>query len=151
MDLGQNRLLDDVGCGNAIISLGMHTLSDYVGCSMSSSPLKSIHDRRHRAWHVVIAHWQHTWLDDVGNGMLLSFIYTTHDRMTLGMACLHGPWEEHIVERCLAWHAIIPIRQEKRSNDIRLGIPYLPLYCTHGGTTSGVAWHHNSRKADTVG
>ena len=56
MDLGQHRLLDDVIRGNAIISLGMHTLLDYVGCSMPSSPLKSIHDRRHQAWHVVIAH-----------------------------------------------------------------------------------------------
>ena len=37
-----------------------------------------------------------------------------------------------MVERRLAWHTIIALRQHKRSNDVRRGMTSPPLDCTHG-------------------
>ena len=66
MDLEKHRRSNDVGRGNDIISLGMHTRSDYVRCGKPSFIFKSIHDRTttdmacyHRTLtaHVIGRHW----------------------------------------------------------------------------------------------
>ena len=70
------------------------------GVACHHRPWKAYMIGQHRAWRVIIAHWQHTWLDNVANEMLWSFINTTHDRITSGMECPHGPWETHTVGLC---------------------------------------------------
>ena len=92
----------------------------------------------------------------------------THGRMTSGVACHHRLSVAHTVERRRAWHAIIALGWQTRSNDVGCGMPSspsgsthgrttssvakksLPLVSTHGRTTSGVACHHRLWAAHTV-
>ena len=80
--------------------------------------------------------------------------------MTSGVACHHRLWEAHTVERLRAWHAIIAIGladtvgrrrawhaiialgRQTWSNDVRRGMPLLPLGSTGGRTASGVACNY---------
>ena len=48
----------------------------------------------------------------------------THGQMTPGVECHHHHWQ-HI-----------------KKDDIEREMPYSPMDCTDGGTTSGVACHH---------
>ena len=148
---------------HAIIALGWKTQSNNVGCGMPSSPLDSTHGRttlgvachhrlwaahtieRHRAWHDITSHGQHTRSNDVGRGMPSSPLDSTHGRTTSGVACHHRHWEAHTVERRStwhaiiavglahtvgrrrAWHAIIAIGRRTRSNDVGRGMPSSPL------------------------
>ena len=122
---------------------------------------------RRRAWHAIIAFVQHrqshdvrrcmpssplgiTQSNDVGSGMPSSTLGSTHDRTTLGVACHHRLWAAQTVERCQAWHAIISLGRQTRSNDVRRDMPSLPLDSTHGQTTSGVACHHRLWAAQTI-
>ena len=75
---------------------------------------------------------------------------STHGRTTSVVACHHRLWAAHTVERHLPWHAIIALRQHKRSNDVRRGMTSPPLESTHGRKTSGVACHHHLWAAHTV-
>ena len=45
-----------------------------------------------------------------------------------------------MVERRLAWHTIIALRQHNRSNDVRRGMTSPPLDYTHGRQRR--AWHY---------
>ena len=58
---------------------------------------------------------------------------------TLGVACYHGPWPVHTVEKHRAWQAIISLGHHTRSEDFEHGMLSLPLDCTHGWTSFGVA------------
>ena len=49
-----------------------------------------------------------------------------------------------------AWHAIIALGGETRSNDVERGMPSPPWDNTHGQTTSGVACYHRLWAAQTV-
>ena len=49
-----------------------------------------------------------------------------------------------------AWHDITALGQHTRSDYVRRGMTSLPLYSTHGRTTSGVACHHRLWTAHTV-
>ena len=130
---------------HAITALGQHTRSDNVGRGMPSSPLDSTHGRtasgvachnclkeahkveRRRAWHTIIAHRWQTQSNDVGRGMLSLPLGSTPGRTTSGVACRHGPWTPHTVERSRAWHAIIALERQTRLNDVRRGMPSSPL------------------------
>ena len=75
---------------------------------------------------------------------------STHDRMTSGVACNHRLWAAHTVERRRAWHAIIALGRQTRSNDVGHGMQTSPLGSTDGRTASGVACHHRLWEAHTV-
>ena len=75
---------------------------------------------------------------------------STHGRTTSGVACHHRLWAAQTVERCRAWHAIIALGRQTRSNDVRRGMPSLPLGSTEGWTASGIACHHHLLPAYTV-
>ena len=129
---------------HAIIALGQHTRSDGVKRRMPSSPLDSTDDRpssgvpchhssyiaytvgRRRAWHAIIAFGQHRRSAVVGRGMPSSPLGSAHDRTTSGVACHHRLWAAHTVERRRAWHAIIALGRQTRSNDVWRGMPSSP-------------------------
>ena len=54
------------------------------------------------------------------------------------------------VGRRKAWHNIIALGRETRSNDVERGMPSPPWDSTHGHTTSGVACHHRLLAAQMV-
>ena len=54
------------------------------------------------------------------------------------------------VGRRKAWHAIIALGQETRSNDVECGMPSPPWDGTHGQTTSGVACYRRLWAAQTI-
>ena len=140
-----------------ITSFRQHTRSNDVVRGMPSSPLGSTHGRmtsgvtfhhrlweaqkvkRRRAWHAIIAFGKHKLSNDIGRCMPSSPLGSTNFQTTSDVACHHSLWAAHTVERRRAWHAIIALRQNKWSNDVRHGRTSPPLDSTHGLTTSGVA------------
>ena len=148
-------------------AFGQHTRSNDVGRGMSSSPLGSTHVRatsgvachhrlwavhtveRRRAWHATIAFGQHTRSSDVGRGMPSSPL-GTHGRTASGVACHLRLFAAHTVERRRAWHAIIALGRQTRSDDVRRDMPSPLLDSTLGRTTSGVTCHHRLWAAQTV-
>ena len=142
---------------HVITSLGQHTRSNYVGRGMPSSPLGSTHGRtmsgvtcQHRlkvahtverrgAWHGITAFGQHTRSNDVERDMPSFPLESTHGRTTLGMACHHHLWAAQMVGRTWAWHAIVSLGWQTRSNNVRRGMPSSPLGSTHGRHRR--AWH----------
>ena len=106
---------------HAIISLGRHTVE------------------RRRAWYAIIAFGQHRKSNDVGRGMPSSPLGSTYGRMASGVACHHRSWKTYTITLRRAWHAIITFGLHKRSNTDGRGMKSLPLDCTDGQTTSGVA------------
>ena len=77
-------------------------------------------------------------------------MHNTHDRTTSGVARHNRLWEAHTIGRRQAWHAIIALGWQTRSNNVRRCMPSLPLDSTHGRMTSGVACHHHLWAAHTV-
>ena len=74
---------------HAIMSLGQHTRSDYVGRGRPSSPLGSMHWVEWcRSWHAIISLGKHTRLEDVGHVMSSSPFESTHDCTTSCVAML---------------------------------------------------------------
>ena len=129
---------------HAIIAFGQHTRSNDVGRGMTSPPLDSTHGQtssgvacfhrhwashpveRRWAWHDITAFGQHTRSNDVGREMPTPPLESPHDRTTLSVAFHNRLWAAHTVERRLWWHAIIALRQHKRSNDVRRGMTSPP-------------------------
>ena len=106
--------------------------------------------RPRRAWHNISALGRQTRSNNVGRGMQTSPLGSTDGRTASGVACHHRLWEAHTVERHQAWNAIIALRWQTRSNDVRRGMPSSPLGSTHSRTTSGIACHHRLWEAHTV-
>ena len=136
---------------------------------MPSSPLGSTHSRtksgvacyhrlweahtveRRRAWHGITALGQYTRSDYVGRGITSPSLKSTHGQTTLGVACHHRLRAAHTVERRRAWHAIIALGRQTRSDDVRHDMPSPPLDSTHGRMTSGEACYHRPWTAHTLG
>ena len=116
---------------------------------MTSLPLNNTHGWQRRAWHDITDLGHHTRSDDVGLGMTSPPLGITHDRTTSGMAIHHHLWAAQTVEKCQAWHAIIALERQTRSNDVRRDMPSPPLDTTHG-RTSGVTCHHRLWTAHTI-
>ena len=126
---------------HAIIAVGQHTWSNYVGRDMPSSPLGSTNGRttsgvacqhhlweahtveRRRAWHASITFGQHARSKAVERGMTSPPLDSAHGQTTSGATCHHRLWKAHTVERRRAWHAIITFRQHKQSNVVGCGMP----------------------------
>ena len=126
---------------HAIIAFGQHTQSNDVGRGMPSSPLGSTNGRttsrvdcqqhlwaaytvkRRRAWHAIIALGQHTRSNDVRHDLPSSPLDSTHDRMTLGMACHHHLWAAQTVGWRRPWHAIVALGRQTRSNKVCRRMP----------------------------
>ena len=94
---------------------------------------------RRRAWHSIIALGRHTRSNDVRRDMPSPPLDSTHDRTTLGMACHHHLWAAQMVGQRRAWHAIVALGWQTRSNDVRRGMLSSPLGSTHGRHRR--AWH----------
>ena len=109
---------------------------------MTSPSLDSTHDRQRRVWHDITALALHSWSDDVGRGMTSLPLDTTHGRTTSDVECHHSHWVAHTVERRRAWHAIIALGRQTRSNNVRREMPSPPLDSIHDRTTLGMACHH---------
>ena len=75
---------------------------------------------------------------------------STHGRTTSGVVCHHRHWVAHTVLRRRAWHAIIALGRQTWSNDVRRGMPSLPMGSIGSRTASGVACHHRLWPAHTV-
>ena len=105
---------------------------------MTSPPLDSTHGQKRRAWHDIAAFGKHT-RSDVRRDMPSPPLDSTHDRTTLGMACHHHLWAAQMVRRRRAWHAIVALGRQTRSNDVRHEMPSSPLGSTHGRHRQ--AWH----------
>ena len=105
---------------------------------------------RRRAWHAIIAFGKHTRSNDIGRGMPLSPLGSTHGRTMSGVACHHIPWTTNTVEQRWAWHAITALGQHTRSDDIGRGMPSSPFGSTNGHTTSTVVCHLLPWTAHTV-
>ncbi|TMW84952.1 hypothetical protein EJD97_024077 [Solanum chilense] len=98
-------------------SLGSTHARTTLGVSCQHRTWTTNRERRRRAWHVINSLGQHARLDDVGRGMIAwslknkygqhtqsgdidrcmpsSPLGSTHNRMTLGVAFHHRPWEAH--------------------------------------------------------
>ena len=114
-----------------------------------TSPLDSTHRHQRRAWHDIASFGQHT-RSNVRRDMPSLLLDSTHGRTMSGVAYYHCLWAAHTVERRWAWHVIIAIGWQTRSNDVRRGMPSSPLGSTNGQTTSGVACHHRLWTTHTV-
>ena len=135
---------------------------------MPSTPLDSIDGRttsgvacHHRLWAIhtierrlagnaIIAHGRQTRSNDVRHDMPSLPLDSTHDRTTSGVACHHHLRAAQTVEQRQAWHAIIALGRQTRSNYVRRGMPASPLGSTNGRTTSGVECHHCLWAVNTV-
>ena len=129
--------LNNTQCGttfmwHAIIAFGLHTQMYDVGRGMSSSPLCSTHGRtmlgmpcqyrhkekhkvgRHRAWHDIISHEQHT-----------------QGRTTSGVASNRCPRTKHTVRRRRAWDVIIALGLHIWLNNLEHHMVSSPLVSTH--------------------
>ena len=105
---------------------------------------------RRRAWHDITALGLHRRSNDVGCGMTSPPLESIHGRTTSGMAGPHRSWTANTVERHQAWHAIIALGRQTRSNDVRHDMPSQPLDNTHSRMTPSVACHHHLRESHTV-
>ena len=117
---------------HANITFGQHTRSNDVWRSMPALPLGSTRSK------------------DVGRGITSPHLDSAHARKTSSATCHHCLWTTHTVELRRAWHAIIAFGQHTRSNDVRRGMPSLPLDTTHGQTTSSVSFHYRLWAVHTV-
>ena len=101
-----------------------------------------------------VAYHHHPWtahtVGNIGRAMTSPPLDRTHGQTTSGVACHHCLWVAHTVERRRAWHAIIALGRQTRSNDVRHGKPSSPLGSTHDRTMLGVACHHSPWTANTV-
>uniref|UniRef100_A0A3Q7FJY0 Uncharacterized protein n=1 Tax=Solanum lycopersicum TaxID=4081 RepID=A0A3Q7FJY0_SOLLC len=150
-------------------AFGLQTLSDDVRRCMTAWALGNINGKttsdfkchhrpwvshtvahtvgRHRALLAIITLRQHTQLD---HGSI-------HGWMVSGMAFHHCPWKTYTIRLRGAWHAIIIIGKNtrsdnhKQSDDISCGIQSSPLGSTHDRTTSSVACHYQPLRAYTIG
>ena len=131
-------------------------------------PLTAYTVRRCRTWHIIIALGLHTQLDKVGSGNSIVDLghYTRSENIALDMPqshlgkhttddidleCHHPYWTTQIVRRRRARHAPMALGQQRRSDDIRHGMPSSPLGNRCDQTTLSVACHHLSCAAHTVG
>ena len=96
-------------------------------------------EERRPAWHDIITFGQHTRSKDVGHGMPSLPLDCKHSQTKSGVAFHHRLWAAQMVEQRLAWHAIIALGRQTRSNDVRRDMPSPPLDSTHGRATS--VWH----------
>ena len=117
---------------------------------MTSPHLDNTHGRQHRAWHAIIALGRQKRSNDISRDMPSPPLESTHGRTTSGVACHHRLWEAQTVERRRAWHAIIVLGRQTRSNDVRRDMPSPPLDNTHSRMTYGLSCHHRLWKAHTM-
>ncbi|TMW82141.1 hypothetical protein EJD97_006667 [Solanum chilense] len=202
--LGINTRSDDVGPGmplsqlerihrvgrcrasHAFIALTQYTWSEDVRHDMPSSPLGSTHGRMtsvvHRqTWHVIIAHghhkgWeevgrcnvimalcQHTWSDDFGYGRPSSNLDSIHRVgrsrawhaiISLGKQTrsqyYDRPWLAHTVGRCWEFNSIISLWKPHMVERSQHVMLSAPFNWTHRQMTTGVACHHFPCAAHTV-
>lgn len=112
---------------HAIMSLGDHTQSDYIRVSCDHYPWNVPIDGRRQALHAIITLGQHKHTNDVGYGMSSTPFHNTHGRIIFCVACPHGPWAAHTVERSRSWHPINSVPMHTRSGEAGIGKPSSPL------------------------
>ena len=110
-----------------ITALGQHTRSNDIERGIPSCLWAAHTVKRRRAWNEITALGQHTQSDNIGFGMPSLPIGNTDGRTMSGVACHHGSWIAHTVERHRAWHPIIALEWQIRLNDVGHVIPSSPL------------------------
>ncbi|TMW83361.1 hypothetical protein EJD97_001925 [Solanum chilense] len=158
--VGRRRTMSGVACHHR--PWAAHTVGQRLGVASHHRPWKAYTIGQCRAWHVIIAFEQHAGLEnvvrgipawplgitqeDVGRGMPLSPLCSTHIQTMSGVTYHNRPSEAHrttqMVGRHRAWYFIIAIGKNTQLDYICRGMPSWPLESTHGRTTSGVADHH---------
>ena len=106
------------------------------GLACHHLPLTKNTVEQRQAWHDIIAFGQHTWSNDVRRGMTSPPVDSTRSRTTSSVACYHRLWAAQTVEQLRAWHAIIAVEWQTRSNNVGRGMPLPPLDSAHDRTTS---------------
>ena len=154
--LWETHMIECCWAWHAIISFGWQTRSNGVKRDKLSPSLDSTHSRtssgvacyhrlytahtveRRWTWHDITAFGQQTWSNDVGRDMPSPPLDRTHGRTTSSVAFHYGLWAAHMVEQRRAWHAIIALRRQTWSDDVRRYMPSPPLDSTCGRTTTSV-------------
>ena len=117
---------------HAIIALGRQTPSTTSGVACHHRLWAAETVEQCQAWHVIIAFERQTRSIHVRRDMPSLPLDSTHCQTTPGMSCHHRLWAAQTVEQCRAWHAIIALERQTRSNDVRRDMPSPPLDSTHG-------------------
>ena len=113
--------------------------------------LRAVHTvERHWAWHAIIAHGRQAQSNDVRCDIPSPPLDNTYGRTTSGVPYIIAFGPADTVGRRKAWHSIITLGWETRSNDVERGMPSPPWDSTHSQTTSGVACYHRLLAAQTV-
>ena len=124
-------------------SLGQYTRSDDVGHRLRHSLSTAHMVIRRWTWHVIIFQGWHTQSIQVWYDIPLSPLDCTHWWTMSGMTCHHIPWTKHMVGRHWAWHAIIALWQDTRSDDVERGTPAKLLDSTHIRMMYNMACNHS--------
>uniref|UniRef100_A0A494G8J0 Uncharacterized protein n=1 Tax=Solanum lycopersicum TaxID=4081 RepID=A0A494G8J0_SOLLC len=138
ISLGLHTRSDDVGHGNAIISLWHHTRSDVhtrsndVMHNMLSSSWECTHNWKTSGVDARMDLGRHTRSDDVGRGMLSSPLGSTHGLMTCGMP---------------SW----PLSRTQDKTMSVLAMQLSLLECRHNQMTSDVTCYLCHLKAQMIG
>ena len=118
---------------HSIITFGQHKRSDGVGRGIPLAPLDGKPVERRQAWNAIISFRQYAWS-------------TSSD-----VACHHGHWTPHTIERSRSSHAIITLGLADTIGNDGRGMTCPLLDSTHGRTKSDMACHHRPWAAHTVG
>ena len=94
---------------HSIITFGQHKRSDGVGRGIPLAPLDGKPVERRQAWNAIIYFRKYAW------------------STSSGVACHHGHWTPHTIERSRSSHAIIVLERQTRLNDVGRGMPSSPL------------------------
>ena len=94
----------------AHMDLGQHKLSDDIRRYMLHHLWAAHTVRLCRSWHACTIHGQRTLSNNVKCCMPSQPLGSTHNRMMLGVACHHRPWEAQPVERHRVWNACMGLR-----------------------------------------
>ena len=142
---------------HAFIAFGKNKRSNHVGRGMPTSCLGSTHGRttsgvacqhrlwathtveRRQAWHDITSFGQRTRSNNVGRDMPSPPLESTHGRTPSGVACHYHLWAAQTVGRRRAWHAIIALERQTRSNGVGCGMHYR-LWAAHT-VERRRAWH----------
>ena len=134
---------------HAIITFGQHKRSNDVGRGMPSCLWETHMVKRRQAWHEITALGRHEWSNDIGHGMTSPPLDSTDNRQRRAWHDITAI-RQHTVGRRRTWHNINALGQHTQLDYVRCGMTSLPLYNTHGRTTSGVACHNRLRAAHTI-
>ena len=100
-------------------------------------------------WHVIIFLVQQIWSDEIRRGFWSLPIDNTHDRMMSGVACNYNSLTAETFGGLQTW-LDIALGLHTQIDDVKPGIPSLPLEIIHDQMMSRVTCHHLLLNTQTV-